>query len=110
MGRYVLVVQSNAVAGTDATFNDWYDNVHLGEVLNLAGFVAAERFQVEGDPVAGSSEHRYLALYELETDDPQGAMTALGAAAQGSMDISDTLDMGNVSAVLYSSLGERVSA
>jgi hypothetical protein len=110
MGRYVLVVQSNAVADTDAAFNDWYDNVHLGEVLELAGFVAAERFQVEGDPVAGSSEHRYLALYELETDDPQDAMAALGAAAQGSMNISDTLDMGNVSAVLYSSLGERVTA
>jgi hypothetical protein len=110
MSRYVLVVQSNAVSGTDADFNDWYDNVHLGEVLELAGFVAAERFQVEGDPVAGTSEHRYLALYELETDDPQGAMAALGAAAQGGMDISDTLDMGNVSAVLYSSLGERVTA
>ena len=79
-------------------------------MLDLEGFVAAERFQVEGDAVAGSSLHRYLALYELETDDPQGAMAALGAAAQGSMDISDTLDMGNVSAVLYSSLGARVTA
>lgn len=110
MGRYVLVVHSNAVAGTDADFNDWYDNVHLGEVLELAGFVAAERFQLEGDPLAGSAQHRYLALYELDTDDPQGAMAALGAATQGGMNMSDTLDMGDVSAVLYTSLGQRVTA
>ena len=28
MGKYILMVQSNAVGGEDDAFNDWYDNVH----------------------------------------------------------------------------------
>jgi hypothetical protein len=53
-------------------------------------------------------QHRYLAIYEFVTDDPQTALDALQAAAAGSMNISDALDMTDVSAVLYSPLGKRL--
>ena len=109
MGKYILMVQSNAVGGEDDAFNDWYDNVHLGEVLEVPGFTAAQRFRVKGDPVAGESGHRYLAVYELETDDPQASLDALGAAVRsGGINMTDTINTEDVSAVLFEPIGDRV--
>jgi hypothetical protein len=103
------MVQSNAVEGQDAAFNDWYDNVHLGEVLSVPGFTAAQRFRVRGEPVAGQSRHRYLAIYELDTDDPQASLDALSAAVRsGEINMTDTISTEDVSAVLFEPIGERM--
>lgn len=40
MSKYVLLVHSNAVDGQDDAYNDWYDNTHIGEVLQVPGLVA----------------------------------------------------------------------
>ncbi len=109
MGKYILLVQSNATDGRDAEYNEWYDNVHLREVLEVQGFEAAQRFAVHGESLAGTLDHRYLAIYEIETDDPQGALDALQAAVGARMAMSDAIDLASVSAVLYSALGERVT-
>ncbi len=111
MGKFILVVQSNATTGADDEYNDWYNNTHLGEVLQINGFTAAQRFAAKGDPIAGSSSHRYLAIYEMETDDPQAALDALGAAVrEGSIHMSDAIDTSGVSAVLFEPISGRVIA
>ncbi len=38
-------------------------------MVAIPGFVAAQRFQLAGEPLAGSLEHRYLALYEIWAGD-----------------------------------------
>ena len=109
MGKYILMVQSNAVDGQDDAFNDWYDNVHLGEVLKVPGFTAAQRFRINGDPLAGQSAHRYLAICELETDNPQASLGALGAAVRsGDINMTDSISTEDVSAVLFEPIGDRV--
>ena len=43
----------------EAAFNDWYDNVHLPDILACPGWLSARRVRcVEGGP-------RYVAMYEI---------------------------------------------
>ena len=109
MDKYILLVHSNPTDGKEAEFNEWYDEVHLGEVLEIQGFKAAQRFKVAVEPGMDATGHGYLALYEVEAEKAQDALDALGKAIGGGMNLSDAIDLANVSVALYSPLGERVS-
>jgi hypothetical protein len=78
----VFLALSNPVSGEIETeFNDWYDNVHAKEVLALDGIRSCRRFRLASAQVMPGDDvtaHRYLALYEVETDD----WAALAAAFQ----------------------------
>ena len=90
MSRHVLLVFTNATPGDDEEFNRWYDEVHLKEVLETPGFVAAERFDLNDAQMAEADRaHRYLSIYEIEGD-PTAAMKALEEMAPG-MNMSATL-------------------
>ena len=111
MGKYLFVVRSEPTDGKEEAYNDWYDNVHLVDVLGLPGFTAAQRFRIVGEPFAGEGGHRYLAIYELETDDPQASLDALSAAARsGAISITAAINEGDISAVLFEPIGDRVVA
>lgn len=45
--EYQLIVLSNAVAGRDVEYNEWYEHIHLPDVLRNPGFVSAERFKLQ---------------------------------------------------------------
>ena len=55
----VLVMMTEVAEEHDAAFNDWYDNEHMPELLQLPGVLSAERYRVVGEGI------RYLALYRL---------------------------------------------
>jgi hypothetical protein len=105
MPDYKFVVFSNPVEGKDAEFNSWYDDVHLGEVVALPGFIGAKRFRVH--PNGGvQPAHGYLAIYEMSTTDPQAVLTNLtDAAASGALRMSDTLK-GDVTTMLVEQIAE----
>jgi hypothetical protein len=111
MTRHVFVVLTNAVAGQEDEYNDWYNNRHLPDVLACNGFVAAQRFKLtEMDPGQEFS-HRYLALYEVETDDLAKTNQALTeAASDGAMFISPALNMDDAVAKYFTPITERVTA
>jgi len=72
MARYVFVVHSNAVEGRDDEFNAWYSGPHLEDLRRLPGVVGARRFRLAEAQIRDEPpRHRYLAIYEIETDDPQ---------------------------------------
>jgi hypothetical protein len=48
-------------------FNDWYDNTHMPDMLEVPGFIQATRW-VSADK-KDNMIRKYLAMYELETDD-----------------------------------------
>ncbi len=102
MAKHMLVVLTNAAEGKDEEFNRWYNDVHLGDVLAVDGFVGAQRFAL--DALGGDPPHRYLALYEIETDDIDGAVKKLGESA-GTMVISDA--MTDATALVASPITER---
>ncbi len=114
MAKYTFVVMTNPVAGKEAEFNDWYNRNHIPDVLNVPGFVRAQRFrlaevQMGGD--AAGRPYKYLAIYEIETDDLEGALRELRSRAQsGEIVPSDAIDMNNVSTYMFTPIAEKVMA
>jgi hypothetical protein len=77
MSKMVMLVFSDAVsAEREAAYNEWYDNTHLADVTAIPGVLSARRFKLAdvasafGGVLADGA--RYLALYEIETADPEG--------------------------------------
>jgi len=89
--RAVLIVMSDAVEGRDDEYNDWYDRVHLADVLAVPGFVAARRYVAEPSVHGELPAQRYLAVYEMEGDDLDALHSALSTAARR-MEISAAFD------------------
>lgn len=96
MGKYTLVVLSNLTPGHDEDdFNKWYSDQHLADIVAIPGFTTAQRFKVVGNQVAGETLWRYLATYDLETDDPQGALDEMmRRVGTDQMPMSEGLDPG----------------
>jgi hypothetical protein len=67
MARYLLFAFSDCKdPAREEEFNDWYDNVHLPDMLEVEGLVKATRWMTAEN--AEGQQRRYLALYEVETD------------------------------------------
>jgi hypothetical protein len=106
MARHKLVVLANAANGRDDELNDWYTNVHLADCLRVPGFVAAQRFKVADFSSEGQT-WKYLAIYDLDTDDAPAALQELWRRAgpdsvgTAEMTMSSSLDTSTVYAKLY---------
>ena len=47
MAKYTFVVLSNSTTpAEEAEYNEWYNKIHIPDVLNVPGFVAAQRFKL----------------------------------------------------------------
>ncbi len=72
MAKGVFLALSNPTSGdVEDEFNQWYDDVHSKEVLALPGVRSCRRFRLAPAQVMPGDEdsRRYLALYEVDTDD-----------------------------------------
>ncbi len=112
MATHRLVVFTEPVAGKEEGYNDWYNRVHLGDVLSVEGFVAAQRFALSDTQIGEGGDQapsRYLAIYEIEAEDLSAALEKLNAGSE-SMHISDALNTDTAKALAYSAISERVIA
>ncbi len=67
MAKWLIMVETNCTdASREAEFNEWYDKIHLPDVLETPGFIRATRYE-NTQPSEGRA--KFLALYEVETDD-----------------------------------------
>ena len=67
MTKWLLAVETNCIdAARETEFNEWYDKTHLPDVLETPGFIRATRYE-NTEPSEG--EAKFLATYEIETDD-----------------------------------------
>jgi hypothetical protein len=108
MGNYTLVVFTNPVEGREDDYNEWYDNQHLGDVIAAAGFDRAERLRLTDIGTPSVTQHRYLALYQVETDDPESVFKGLIAAAgTDAMPMSDAIDLSSASMGLFETISQR---
>jgi hypothetical protein len=112
----LMVFTDPASPAEDAAYNEWYDSVHLGDVLAIPGFVAATRYEVTGVNMLDRPwvlPHRYLAIYELRVDGPQAlaeAAAELGRRAGSGMDISPALNRSTAAAQFFERVGDAVYA
>jgi len=93
MAKHVFVVFTNAVDGKEAEYNSWYNDQHLPDVLDVPGFVSAQRFKLsDTQRAAGPFPWRYLALYQIETDDLKKTLATLAErSGTSAMVMSDAL-------------------
>ena len=90
MAIYTVAIQSAAVAGREADYEAWYNNIHMGEVLQVAGFQSGQQFRL---PEKSADGHTHVAIFRLESDDPMADLVTLGETfASGKMTPTDTLD------------------
>jgi hypothetical protein len=82
MKKYLFLAFTNPTEGNEKEFNRWYEEQHLADVIDVPGFVCARRYRLAAPSAqfkfnTKTAEHRYLALYEIETDDIDGVMREL---------------------------------
>ena len=108
MAKHVYVILTNSVDGKDDEYNDWYTNQHLDDVLRCVGFTSAQRFRLDETTPAQTSAHRYLAIYEIETDDI-GAVNAALIAAAGTpaLPLSPAMDLRTMNAWYFQAITDR---
>jgi hypothetical protein len=97
MAKALFLAWSDPVdEASEAEFSSWYEGTHIPQVRAAVPAVSAvHRYRTADVPaVPGTPAHRFLAVYELDTDDAAGAMAALGAAAAGGrLDQTPTMDV-----------------
>jgi hypothetical protein len=109
MAKHILMAFSDPRPGADAEFNKWYDEIHLQEILAVKGYVSAQRFYVSDAQMVGRAgpTHKYLAIYEIETDDLEQTLADLNDAARH-MYVHPAVDRSNTLACVFHPIGERV--
>ena len=113
MAKYTFVVLSNPASGKEAEYNRWYNEQHIPDVLQARGFVCAQRFRLADNQMGGDTNkpYKYLALYEIETDDLQGALHDLASRVNTpDMVMSDAIDLKSVGAFVFAPVAEKVIA
>jgi hypothetical protein len=114
-GKNLFLVFTNPVAGKEAEFDDWYNQTHVPDVLDVPGVVSAQRYEVapvetpelEGVPSPPPPAHTNLAVYELDRDANEVMADFLGRLTSGAMGLSESLDLGSVALSVWRPLGPR---
>jgi hypothetical protein len=71
MGKWLNFVEQYNDPERDDEYHDWYNNIHIPDVLQTPGFVRATRYEIKE---FRDGRGKYLAIYEIETDDIESTM------------------------------------
>ncbi len=107
--KYLQIVMTSPTAGREDEFNDRYENVHVPEVLRMPGFLSGQRFRiVDPEPVDSEAGElpRYLAVYEIESDDIATTLDTITNTAP-SRTKSGAIDNSASIVRMYQVIGER---
>ena len=108
MPKYKLLALTTPVAGKEKEYHDWYNNVHLPELLTFNGMKKAQRYKLE-TKLIGADTNPFLAIYDIECPDGLAFLGEMGqAAASGKLTQSDAADMSSTYTALFSEYGEPV--
>jgi hypothetical protein len=68
MPKFALIVLTEPVAGREDEYHDWYNDQHLGDILAIEGFDAAQRFEFVETPLSQGAPHPFFAVYEVDAE------------------------------------------
>lgn len=111
-----FVVLSNPIEGQDDSFNKWYDEVHVPEVLDVPGVVAAQRYDIAELKIPDDEDlpaqlppptHRYMVIYELDREPEVVMAEFLERVMSGKLSLGETLDLSTVSMTGWTPRGDR---
>jgi hypothetical protein len=108
--RQMYFVFGNARPGMEAEYNEWYDNVHLPQVLAMPGVISAQRFDLLTPESASAFPvtHRYLAVYEFEGDADKIMLSMREASASGEMAMHEGLEIETVQMSFWKAHGPKL--
>lgn len=111
MDTHRLIVFSAPTPGQEEQYNDWYNNTHLAEVIEIPGFVAAQRFELCGDQLPGfePSPHQYLAIYEFDRPPGEPLKTLRELLEAGDIQLPASIRVESICPWAYSSISERLA-
>jgi hypothetical protein len=106
----MLVVLSDAVEGQEDAFNAWYTNEHLGDIVALPGFRSAKRWRLRTLNM-GAFTNKYLALYEIDAEDPEKAVDEMFALRDTpAMPLSPAFDLDRTNVAIFEEISDEVFA
>ena len=80
MERWLINVETACADPTkEGAFNEWYNTVHLHDVMEAPGVVRVSRYEL-ANPTEG--QPKFMAMYEIETNDFGQTMAAMGEQLQ----------------------------
>ena len=107
--RYKLVVMTRPVAGREQEYNDWYQNMHLHDLVTIHGVQSARRFRLSRSVIPDPEPLPYLAIYDVETDDIDKTLEELrGRAGSGEIFVSPALSKEDYFGAIYEEFGAVV--
>ena len=104
----LLLAFTNAAEGREDEFNQWYTGVHVPELLEIPGVVAAQRFEIDAPPDGPAPAHKYLAVYRLDRPGNEVLGELMGRIGSGGLNMSDSLDIATAALTVWTSLGPEV--
>ncbi|WER50768.1 hypothetical protein CupriaWKF_30920 [Cupriavidus sp. WKF15] len=93
MAKFTFLVLTNPVPGREDTFNRWYTEQHLADVLRVPGIVSAQRFRrMAQQRISVPQPWEYMALYDCDAPGPQDVIDGLEARiGTTEMPVTDSL-------------------
>ena len=76
MAKHLVVFLTEPTEGRENEFNEYYEKLHIDEVLATTGWTSGQRF-VLGDQAGMKCPLPYLAVYEAEADNPKAVIEKL---------------------------------
>ena len=65
MAVTIFVVRANITKEKEATFNKWYNEEHVPQLLRYNGAVSARRYR----KILGNDKYEYMAVYEFASEE-----------------------------------------
>ena len=88
--RYKVLILTEPTENNEAAFNDYYENLHLDEVLATTDLLTAQRYKLAAQ--AGEAcPLPYLAVYDAEGDSADAVIANLNAT-RSQREQSDSLN------------------
>lgn len=110
MPSYKLIVMTQPVEGREQEYNDWYQGMHLPDLVAVHGVKSAQRFRLSRTVVADRGPLPYLAIYDIETDDIDKTLDDLKArVGSGQIFVSSALSKENYFGAVYEEFGPEVT-
>ncbi len=86
MANAVYIVVCNcADPAREDEFNHWYTDIHVPDILGVAGVVAGRRYEIadQSDPNVAKPDHgKYLAIWEIDAEDPPAVVSNIWKGAR----------------------------
>ena len=103
--KHLVLVLSDPTEGQEDEYNRWYEDLHMKEMLSTTNWKSAQRFVLK-DELWNKSAHNYLAVYEVEADDPKDVLRQLNAT-RAERQQSPSIDIDNTAVWVFSEIGPK---